>query len=1849
MPADSTIQRLASFAKNSKAHDDSFTDLNGRNSYILDVLKNDQGEQSKILWSLDEGSGVSNEPADLLSRDDISSINSSQLGAQISITQDGKVAYAITPELQAKLNDLLIGESLTDTFIYAMQQGQGDSPLNWAKATVTLSGLNHAPELTGTTAILANGTQNTDYKILASDLLQGFTDADNDSLSIINLTATHGLLTETAGGWVLTPEESYASDIQLNYDVTDGHGGSVSATQQFTLEPSNSDNTPPSLISTEPFDDFDAYAVNNNIVLRFDETVAPGTGNIIVSNGTDTRIIAADDSSQVMFSGSKVTINPSSNLVPNTTYHVEMASGVITDLSGNPFAGIGNPPAGSTDLSTFNFTTSADTSAPQVIWSQPAEGQPFKIDGDITIGFNEEIAAGTGNIVISNGSDTRTIALNDASQVTIGKYFNTGAVNNGFITINPAEDLILDSTYRIEIISGAITDTSGNAWGGFSDILSFSTISSNPRLSWSNPLDESTDFQADNNIELFFDEAVKPGSSGNIIISNGTDTRTIAIHDANQVTFTDYGSVTVNPSADLIPGTYYHIKIDSGAITDLAGNPYAGISDETTINFSTISSEPWLYWSSPQDDSADFQVDHNIELYFNEGVQAGSNGNIVISNGSDIRTIAIHDTSQVTFTDYGSVVINPSADLISGTSYHIKVDSGAITDAAGNAYAGINDETTLNFSTISSTPLLYWSYPLDDSTDLQIDRNIELYFNETIQPGSSGNIVISNGSDTRTIAINDTSQVIFDGFGGVSINPSADLIPNTHYSIKIDSGAITDLAGNAYAGINDDTTLNFSTIPSDPLLSSSTPADDSTNFQVDQDIVLNFNETVQAGGSGNIVISNGSDTRIIAAADTSQVTFNGGKVTINPTANLIPNTGYSIRIDSGAIIDSIGNVYAGINDDTALNFFTVSSEPQLLWTDPWDGTQDFPVDANIELSFNEAIRAGSSGNIVISNGSDTRTIAISDASQVSFDGYRGTIINPSDDLIPGTHYHIKIDNGAITDLAGNAYAGINDKSTLDFSTVTTEPRITWSSPWDGFTDFQADRNIELYFNQVVKPGASGNIVISNGTDTRTIAINDVSQVTFDGYRTVTINPLTDLVPGTHYHIKIDSGAITDEDGNAYAGISDDRALDFFISTTEPRLTGSNPSDDSTSFQVDHNIELYFNEWVQAGATGNIVISNGSDTRTIATNDSSQVTFHSYGGVSINPSADLIPDTHYHIKIDNGAITDLDGNAYAGIGDDTTLDFSTITTEPLLSWSDPMDNTTAFQTDHDIKLFFNEEIQAGNGGNIVISNGSDTRTIAIHDSSQVTFSGSKVTINPTTDLIPNTNYSIRIDNGAITDIAGNAYAGINDDATLNFSTVTSEPRLTGSTPWDNSIDFQVDHNIELYFDEEIQAGNSGSGNIIISNGADTRTIAIHDASQVIFNGSMMTINPSADLIPFTHYSIQIDNGAITDLAGNTYAGINDNTTLNFSTVATEPQLSWSSPYDEKPDFPVDGDIELFFNESVQAGSNGNIVISNGTDTRTIAIDDTSQVSFSGYNRVAINPLDDLIPYTSYSIRIDSAAITDLTGNTYAGISDDTTLNFSTVTTEPRLSWSNPWDGYTDFLIDQNISLAFNQAIKQGASGNIIVSNGSDTRVIAINDASQVAFDGYNGVTINPTADLIPNTHYNIKIDSGAITDLEGNAYAGINDDTTLDFFTISSEPRLSWSNPWDDYTGFQIDQNIELFFNEWVHAGSTGNIIITSGSDTRTIAANDSSQVTFNGSKVTINPAMDLVPNTGYSILIDNGAITDEDGNAYAGISDDTALNFTTAADDGTLLASPVIVGSPGLITPDIAGSHFPII
>jgi hypothetical protein len=65
------------------------------------------------------------------------------------------------------------------------------------------------------------------------------------------------------------------------------------------------------------------------------------------------------------------------------------------------------------------------------------------------------------------------------------------------------------------------------------------------------------------------------------------------------------------------------------------------------------------------------------------------------------------------------------------------------------------------------------------------------------------------------------------------------------------------------------------------------------------------------------------------------------------------------------------------------------------------------------------------------------------------------------------------------------------------------------------------------------------------------------------------------------------------------------------------------------------------------------------------------------------------------------------------------------------------------------------------------------------------------------------------------------------------------------------------------------------------------IAVTDGSQVSVSGSVLTINPAADLLLGKDYAVRIDATAINDLVGNSYAGISDDATWFFSTPAPPP--------------------------------------------------------------------------------------------------------------------------------------------------------------------------------------------------------------------------------------------------------------------------------------------------------------------------------------------------------------------------
>lgn len=106
-----------------------------------------------------------------------------------------------------------------------------------------------------------------------------------------------------------------------------------------------------------------------------------------------------------------------------------------------------------------------------------------------------------------------------------------------------------------------------------------------------------------------------------------------------------------------------------------------------------------------------------------------------------------------------------------------------------------------------------------------------------------------------------------------------------------------------------------------PKLVSSTPADNSLTVTPSANITLTFDQSVTKG-TGNIYIVRTSDNQIIQTIDvtTASVTGSGTTWTIDPPADMVAGVAYAVRIDSKTFANANGQVYKGIQDNTALNF-----------------------------------------------------------------------------------------------------------------------------------------------------------------------------------------------------------------------------------------------------------------------------------------------------------------------------------------------------------------------------------------------------------------------------------------------------------------------------------------------------------------------------------------------------------------------------------------------------------------------------------------------------------------------------------------------------------------------------------------------------------------------------------------------------------------------------------------------------------------------------------------------------------------------------------------------------------------
>jgi methionine-rich copper-binding protein CopC len=231
-----------------------------------------------------------------------------------------------------------------------------------------------------------------------------------------------------------------------------------------------------------------------------------------------------------------------------------------------------------------------------------------------------------------------------------------------------------------------------------------------------------------------------------------------------------------------------------------------------------------------------------------------------------------------------------------------------------------------------------------------------------------------------------------------------------------------------------------------------------------------------------------------------------------------------------------------------------------------------------------------------------------------------------------------------------------------------------------------------------------------------------------------------------------------------------------------------------------------------------------------------------------------------------------------------------------------------------------------------------------------------------------------------------------------SSDTTPPTIATLNPTDEATGVLTYANLSATFSESIQ---KGTGNITLKKSADNSTVETFDVAtspRITVSGATLTIDPTSNLEGNTGYYVEIDATAVKDTANNSFAGIADAATWNFTTgVAdtTAPTIATLSPADDATGADLVANLVATFDENIQKGT-GFITLkktADNSEVETFDVATSPRITVSGAT-LTIDPTANLAVITGYYVQIAPAAIQDLSGNSFAGIADSTTWNFTT---------------------------------------------------------------------------------------------------------------------------------------------------------------------------------------------------------------------------------------------------------------
>ena len=493
-----------------------------------------------------------------------------------------------------------------------------------------------------------------------------------------------------------------------------------------------------------------------------------------------------------------------------------------------------------------------------------------------------------------------------------------------------------------------------------------------PYLLDARPADDLRNVPVDAALTLVLSERVQKGE-GDITIhraSDGAVVDTIAV-GSDQVSISA-GVVTVHLSAPLAIGTDYYVNVDAGAFVDFETR---GLTRLFSENFESLASALQPYQSSTEVKDAD------LTDWTATTPEGWTHVNNTPAGGPpEFWGWTFHDKTSWMGTTYENNDNKRRGEFTKG--------QGVVAVADGDEYDDKGNIDPNLFRTLLKTPQIDVSGLKDDRAILTFDSSWlpeapqEARVVVTFDNGETRELTHWNSTASSSLykgaATNETVTLTIDvPDGATKASLSFKMVQSgNNWWWAIDNVAVDGVRsgtshGNAFAGISDTTSWNFTTSSDTPLpqVVSLTPADDAGNVAPDAPLVITFDEAVRAG-SGSIVIhrADGSVFETIPVGS-DRVSISGAVVTVHLGADLAYDTGYYVSVDAGAFVDldtAGGSAFEGIKDAASWNFTTGSDKaaPQVTSISPADDAVNVAASTPLSITFDEAVRKGQ-GSIVL--------------------------------------------------------------------------------------------------------------------------------------------------------------------------------------------------------------------------------------------------------------------------------------------------------------------------------------------------------------------------------------------------------------------------------------------------------------------------------------------------------------------------------------------------------------------------------------------------------------------------------------------------------------------------------------------------------------------------------------------------------------------------------------------------------------------------------------------------------------------------------------------------------------------